>query len=150
MIAGGVAMRATAATLPVAGGLALMDGPLPFGDIVGAIGIAGSLIYDVLTLPISGPMLSESGEGDGALSAPRPPAIPNGWDGTTPPAVGWRWRGPDAPGGERGAWVSPDGKESLLPDFGHTEPPGPHVDWNAPGKGRWRIFPDGTIKPKKP
>lgn len=68
---------------------------------------------------------------------------------TTPPAEGWRWRGPDAPGGDRGGWVSPDGGESLQPDFGHPKPIGPHVDWNGPNGERQRIFPDGTAEDKK-
>ena len=86
--------------------------------------------------------------GEAAPAPPQPPAIPEGWDGTTPPAEGWEWRGPDAPGGERGAWVSPDGGQSLHPDFGHGGEIGPHVDWNDPLGGRWRIFPDGTCKAK--
>ncbi len=83
-----------------------------------------------------------------STEAPTPPSIPADWDGTTPPAEGWEWRGPDAPGGPRGGWVSPDGSESLHPDFGHPQPVGPHVDWNDPSGGRWRIFPDGTCTPK--
>jgi RHS repeat-associated protein len=77
-----------------------------------------------------------------------PPALPGGWDGTTPPAPGWTWRGPDAPGGNHGAWVSPDGSQSLHPDFGHGGDIGPHTDWNDPNGGKWRIFPDGTCQPK--
>ena len=84
-----------------------------------------------------------------ALSrAPTPPRFPAGWDGTTPPDKGWEWRGPDAPGGARGGWVSPDSGQSLHPDFNHPAPVGPHVDWNGPKGERWRIFPDGTVKPK--
>ena len=77
-----------------------------------------------------------------------PPKLPYGWGGTTPPAPGWTWHGPDAPGGARGGWVSPDGGQSLHPDLDHGPPIGPHVDWNDPNKGKWRIFPDGTCRPK--
>jgi RHS repeat-associated protein len=76
------------------------------------------------------------------------PPIPENWDGTTPPASGWEWHGPDVPGGKRGGWVSPDGTESLYPDSNHPSH-GPHVDWNTAGGGRWRIYPDGTVERKK-
>jgi hypothetical protein len=70
-------------------------------------------------------------------------------DGTTAPEPGWEWHGPDAPGGERAGWVNPNNDgESLHPDLGHPAPDGPHWDWNLPGKGRYRIYPDGTVKPK--
>ena len=78
-----------------------------------------------------------------------PPSIPSGWDGSTPPAPGWEWRGPDSPGGKRGGWVSPDGDQSLHPDFNHRPPIGPHVDWNDPNGRGWRIFPDGRCEPKR-
>jgi RHS repeat-associated protein len=78
-----------------------------------------------------------------------PPVIPPGWKGDTAPYPGWVWKGPDAPGGKRGGWVSPDGDQSLHPDLDHKPPIGPHVDWNDPSGGRWRIFPDGTCVPKK-
>lgn len=66
----------------------------------------------------------------------------------TPPGEGWTWRGPDAPGGERGGWVSPDGSESLHGDFNHGGEIGPHIDWNDSNGGRWRLFPDGSCKAK--
>ena len=78
-----------------------------------------------------------------------PPSIPPGWDGTTAPAPGWKWSGPDAPGGPKGGWVNPDGSQSLHGDFGHKPPIGPHVDWNIRGTRGWRIFPDGSVEPKK-
>lgn len=82
---------------------------------------------------------------------PRPPLsnrpYPKG-DGTTAPEPDWEWKGPDAPGGNQGGWVSPDGSESLHPDLDHPPPVGPHWDWTGPG-GQWRIFPDGRIVPKK-
>ncbi len=76
------------------------------------------------------------------------PSYP-GDDATKPPADGWSWRGPDQAGGKRGAWVSPDGSESLHPDLDHPAPQGPHWDWNDSSGGRWRIYPDGTVTPKR-
>lgn len=81
--------------------------------------------------------------GDAAPSRPWP-----GDDPTKPPAEDWEWRGPDAPGGEKGAWVNKNNpRESLHPDFNHG-PPGPHWDWNTPDGKRWRIFPGGRVEPK--
>jgi RHS repeat-associated protein len=77
-----------------------------------------------------------------------PPTVPPGWKGDTPPAPGWVWKGPDAPGGKRGGWVSPDGEQSLHPDFNHEPGIEPHTDWNDPYGGRWRIYPDGRCEPK--
>ncbi|XBC86409.1 RHS repeat-associated core domain-containing protein [Vandammella animalimorsus] len=94
---------------------------------------------------VLGPMLQE-----GEVNYPEPPAIPEGWQGDTCPLPGWEWRSPDSPGGKRGGWVSPDGRESLHHDPDHAPPIGPHTDWNDPNGGNWRIFPDGTIKPKRP
>jgi RHS repeat-associated protein len=76
------------------------------------------------------------------------PNIPANWDPTTPPFPGWTWKGPDAPGGQKGGWVSPDETQSLHPDPAHPGI-GPHTDWNFPGGGKgWRIFPDGRCEPK--
>lgn len=90
-------------------------------------------------------LIFNNGRGDPPV---RPPMLPAGWDGLTPPAPGWEWRGKDPPGGDRGAWVSPDGSQSLHPDFDHGGDVGGHVDWNDPDGGRWRIFPDGRCEPK--
>ncbi len=91
--------------------------------------------------------MAGSGKTGGSGPPPSRP-YPSG-DGTTPPAPGWQWRGPDAPGGPRGAWTNPaNPRESLHPDLSHG-PPGPHWDWNTPDGGRYRIMPDGTIVPKK-
>ena len=82
------------------------------------------------------------------------PDIPEGWDGTTPPAEGWIWKGDQNDvGGPHGAWESPDRTQSLHADPNHGPPLGPHIDWNIrrpPGTPteRWRIFPDGRVEPK--
>jgi Bacterial toxin 37 len=113
----------------------------PLGCGVGAVigGVAGLLIGNALT--------SDNASNSGVVPE-TPPQIPSGWDGKTPPQEGWEWRGPDEPGGSKGGWVSPDGSQSLHPDPNHPPPVGSHVDWNSPKGGRWRIFPDGTVKPK--
>lgn len=100
-------------------------------------------------------MLSEPGPPVGLMRSttpptpPTPPTLPQNWDGTTPPLPGWTWQGPDAPGGARGGWVSPDKRQSLHGDFQHGGDIGPHVDWNTKNPTRnWRIFPDGRCEPK--
>lgn len=51
---------------------------------------------------------------------------PVGQDGTE-----WIWRGSDAPGGERGAWVNPqDRNESIHPDLDYPAGIPPHWDYN--------------------
>ena len=116
----------------------------PVGTVVG--GIIGAVGGYIIADKLSNVILNNSAD---KPVAPQP-ALPAGWDGSTPPAPGCGWSGPDAPGGENGAWVSPDGSQSLHPDFDHPAPIGPHVDWNIkrPKKQRWRIFPDGSCKPK--
>jgi RHS repeat-associated protein len=116
----------------------------PVGTVVG--GVVGGVVGAWLGWNVVGPIFNNPSDKPGAPQ----PAIPTGWDGKTTPAPGWTWAGPDAPGGKNGAWVSPDGSQSLHPDFDHPAPIGPHVDWNIkrPQKERWRIFPDGTCRPK--
>lgn len=69
-------------------------------------------------------------------------------DPTLPPDKGWEWRGPDAPGGARGAWYNPATKESLHPDLQHPDPIGPHWDYTDTQGNAFRIFPDGRMIPK--
>jgi hypothetical protein len=48
-----------------------------------------------------------------------------------------------------GGWVNPENPdESLHPDLDNAGD-GPHWDWNGPGGQRYRIYPDGTVAPKK-
>ena len=92
-------------------------------------------------------LLAKAGKAESGSGSPPQRDYPKG-DGTTPPEEGWEWRGPDAPGGERGAWVNPENpRENLHPDFNHGPPIGPHWDWNTPN-GPFRLFPDGRILPK--
>jgi len=149
-LAGGVSRYAYVAGNPVSyidpDGLSPLAGARIGAGLGGAVGGPigagiGGLVGAGIGWYVTGPMLQ-------GATAPKPPDIPSGWKGDTPPAPGWKWRGPDAPGGPRGGWVSPDGRESVHHDPNHGPPIGPHTDWNDPNGGRWRIFPDGTCRPK--
>ena len=48
-------LSAIAGALPIAGGLAVSDGPLPIGDILGGALLVGALIYDYFTSSNVGP-----------------------------------------------------------------------------------------------
>jgi RHS repeat-associated protein len=142
--------------------------PLSYRDPMGRNAVLGAELGGEIGFGLGGPVGGVIGVGLGALGgylignqlgswifakppeAPpiAPPIIPPGWTGDTPPAPGWTWVGPDNPGGPRGGWVSPDGDQSLHGDPNHGPPIGPHVEWNDPNGGRWRLFPDGTCKPK--
>ena len=85
------------------------------------------------------------------LGQPNGPAIPVPDVPATPsstPGPGWVWKGPDAPGGKRGAWTNPATGESLHPDLSHPLPIGPHWDWRDPNKEDWRIDLGGNLSPK--
>ena len=72
----------------------------------------------------------------------------NFWEPTKSPGKGWEWRGAGKPGSSAGNWYNPKTKESLHPDLWHAEGIAPHWDFKA-SNGKWyRIFSDGTIKPK--
>ncbi|MBF6354919.1 hypothetical protein IU449_10230 [Nocardia higoensis] len=84
----------------------------------------------------------------GGTPSPSAP-VPSWTDGSVSPGPGWEWRGPDAPGGARGAWFNPGTDESWHPDLNH--PPGvdPHWDYVDPRDGQhWRMFEDGRFEPK--
>jgi RHS repeat-associated protein len=76
------------------------------------------------------------------------------WNDPSKPPVGldgkpWTWRGPDAPGGNRGGYVNPNNPDqSMHPDLNHPDPVGPHWDFTDRNVGGWRVFPGGAIKPK--
>lgn len=88
-------------------------------------------------------LATEATEIFSTVKPPQPPADP-----TQPPGEGWQWRGKGSIGGEKGGWYNPESGESLHPDLNHPEPIGPHWDYRAPDRTFWRIFPDGTIRPK--
>jgi hypothetical protein len=59
------------------------------------------------------------------------------------------WPGSDpSPGSGEGNFYNPNTGESFRPDLDHPDPIGPHWDYRAPDRTWWRIFPDGSIKPK--
>ncbi|WP_373890141.1 RHS repeat-associated core domain-containing protein [Massilia sp. DJPM01] len=73
-----------------------------------------------------------------------PSVPPRNPDGTE-----WPWRGPDAPGGPRGGYVNPSNPDqSAHPDLDHPDPVGPHWDFTDRKTGGWRIYPDGSVRPK--
>jgi len=74
------------------------------------------------------------------------PNIPS--DPKTSPGPDWVWRGPDAPGGERGAWYNPKTGASLHPDLNHPAPYDAHWDYVAPNGDQYRVYPDGRVEPK--
>jgi RHS repeat-associated protein len=96
----------------------------------------------------------------GANNKPQIPSasdIPNvDWDEPSKPPRGsdgkeWEWRGKLPQGGAQGGYVNPTNPDqSVHPDLGHPDPVGPHWDFTDRGKtpSGWRIFPDGSIKPK--
>ena len=65
--------------------------------------------------------------------------------GNRAPGPEWEWRGPS----DKGSWYNPKTGESLRPDLDHGPPIGPHWDYIGPGGGKSRIFPDGSVIPKK-
>ena len=76
------------------------------------------------------------------------PSYP-GNDPSKSPGANWEWRGPDKPGGDRGAWYNPTTGETLKPDLSHSAPIGKHWDYIPYKNGpQYRIYPDGTILPK--
>jgi len=76
------------------------------------------------------------------------PKLPK--DGKTCPGEGWKWKGPDDPGGPRGAWYNPKERWSLHPDLEHPEPVGPHWDWVDENKNQYRLTPQAPIDPLHP
>jgi hypothetical protein len=67
-------------------------------------------------------------------------------DPTISPGEGFEWRGPDAPGGDKGAWFNPSTGETLKPDLNHQTPIGPHWDYIPYKNGpQYRLFPDGRM-----
>lgn len=87
----------------------------------------------------------------------QPDEVPNApdWDFNNPeksPGEDWEWKGKDGlptkdiNGKYPGNWVNKKNGDSLHPDLNHEPPIGPHWDYND----EWRVFEDGTIKPKKP
>jgi hypothetical protein len=98
--------------------------------------------------PISGGSSSGSGEAKSVEDFFENPDLETLKDPSIAPEKGWEWRGKGPPGSSRGSWYNSSTGESLHPDLGHPDPIGPHLDYTAPDKTEWRIFPDGTVLPK--
>ena len=127
--------------LLIAGGLVMVFGGPE--DPVGDIAAGGYLAYEWLIIDTA---VVAAGASGGTVQASMPP-VP--WaDPTQPPGADWEWRGPDAPGGEKGAWYNPGTGESLHPDMNHPAPIGPHWDYVDPNGQGWRVYPDGRMEPK--
>jgi RHS repeat-associated protein len=60
----------------------------------------------------------------------------------------WPWKGKPPQGGDKGGYKNPNGPESIHPDLGHGGDIGPHWDFNDRNGPGYRIYPDGTIRPK--
>jgi hypothetical protein len=110
-----------AEAIAAGGTLALVDGPLPIGDIIGAVIIVGALV---------------------AVAVATITADDIDWNTGRPKGDDWEWRGRGPEGSREGNWYNPKTGESVHPDLGHPYPPGPHVDYH-PGRGKpkVRIFP---------
>jgi RHS repeat-associated protein len=126
-LVGGTAAFATGGT-----GALLIPEEVQLGAGFGAL--AGNYLYDaVSSLP------------DFDFWNPQqPPVGPGG----TP----WTWEGNGPVGGREGAWVPPEGGQSLHPDIEHPAPVGPHWDYRdkslPPGCRDFRCYPDGRVEPK--
>ena len=88
-------------------------------------------------------------EGDGeAKKEQKAPKYP-GNDPSKSPGKDWEWRGPDQPGGDKGAWYNPKTGETLKPDLNHPEPIEPHWDYIPYKNGpQFRLYPNGELLPK--
>ena len=119
------------------------------------LGSPGSLIKLLKVNPIvlaATILLTESKAGIVTPSFPVP-AYP-GNDPSQSPGPDWTWKGRPGsqPGSADGSYTRPNPSggrdEYLRPDLNHPPPIGPHWDWRDPGGDAWRVFPDGTVKPK--
>jgi hypothetical protein len=141
--------------------------PEPITTIAGIavlvlLAVNGGEIY----LASAGIYLTEAGDDTQAADTkPQSPSLkdvyktppldqyPAGWDGTTPPAEGWEWKGQPGskPGDPEGNWWDPVNEQYLRkPSAADASFHGDHIDWRVGRKGkgvRWR--PDGTIEHKK-
>ena len=134
--------------------LALIDGPLPIGEILG--GLIGVLIVaDVLNAaqnetpekskdkPQEPP--SSTTESKTPPSDVEVPDVKYPGDDPTVAPDGYEWTGPDPQGGERGGYknTDPGKRDSWHPDLNHPGDINPHWDYNDVFGHKWRVFPDG-------
>ena len=72
-----------------------------------------------------------------------------GDDPSLKPGEDYEWRGRGTPESGRGNWYNPKTGERLNPDLDHGPPIGPHWDYTDKDGNRFRLYPDGTMIPKK-
>ena len=126
------------------------DTVLPIGDIIYISGIVILGIYTTVSIAqeIASPISFEDEE----KTESNIPNIPYpGDDPTKKPDDDYEWKGEKPEGGKKGTWANDKTGEQLHPDLDHPKPVGPHWDYTDGSKPKkwWRIFPDGTILPKK-
>ena len=61
---------------------------------------------------------------------------------------GYQWRGRGEQGSRLGSYYNATTGTVWRPDLEHTDPIGPHWDYKDEDGVWWRVFPDGTKKPK--
>lgn len=114
--------------------------------------VAACVLVGVCTMQDADSSAADKPSNDGEKVCPPRPDFD--WTDPSVPPVGpdgqsWPWRGPDAPGGPRGGYVNPSNPDqSAHPDLSHPAPVGPHWDFTDRKTGGWRVYPDGTVKPK--
>jgi uncharacterized protein RhaS with RHS repeats len=72
---------------------------------------------------------------------------PNLEDPTKSPGPGYEWRGNGPKGSNEGSWYNPYTDQSLHPDLGHSQPIGPHYDYQGPDTAgqKVRLYPSDPI-----
>jgi len=124
-----------------------LDSPAPGPADVAAIAIASyaisGFVVDVLFNEKADDAEGPALEGVPEFDFDDPEKPPVGEDGEE-----WEWRGQLPAGSAKGAWKNPNGPESIHPDLDHSEPVGPHWDFNDRKGPGWRIDRDGNATPK--
>ena len=140
--------------------LALIDSGTPILEIVVVLGVTCFAVASVSSL-INGAQNkapeksnektkdspSSETESKNDSSSEQKPEIKYPGDDPTVAPDGHEWRGKGSQGSKEGSYYNPKTDTSLHPDLHHPDPIGPHWDYNGP-EGEFRIFPDGSIKPK--
>ena len=122
--------------MPLGGGLAAADGPLPIGDIIGGGIILGAGIYDTYK---AWQYWNENTEDEEMCPIPDSPSDSPGED--------WEWKGSGPPESGKGNWVNVKTGQKLHPDLNHLPPKGPHWGLTNPDGSKWDYFPGkGWVK----
>ena len=120
--------------------LPIADSLFVFGDILyyGGIAILGIGTLYTLSQAVPDILMEENQD----VTAPDMPDVTYPGNDPTVAPEGYEWRGPDEPGGKRGGYANPKGKDSWHPDLDHPDGIGPHWDYNDGLGHKWRVFPD--------